>query len=448
MTLTRADPAPAPAAPPVPQGAHQVVPLPAPGADLAVRAPTADEEPLHRAAVDAAYGFPFRPPGAAQEARLAAMTPPRNKRVVVLRDQGGTERIIGGQIRFDTALSLPGGARVPVGALSAVGVDPSAQGRGAFRALVRDHLDECRARGDAASVLMASVSALYGRFGYGCAVHTADWQIDGPATALREDAPTSGPVHVEHARGEALHEVLDGVWRASGSARAGALDRTPAWWDVVMGPDESWLGGGRLLVALHTVDGRPDGYVLYTVDIEHGRQGLAEADVAIKEFVAVDTAAELDLWRYLAGLPWLRRIGWNHAPVDPAPLFWLRDPRQLRRMAQFDFLWLRPLDLPALVAARSFADDGHVALAVADPEYPDLSGRFDLRVDAGEAAWVRGSGDADLQIGVADLGSLWLGGGSARELLTMGRVRGTPAAARRLDHLLGTGTAPRSIARF
>lgn len=413
-----------------------------------VRPPTPPEEPLHRAAVDAAYASPFRPPGPEQEARLAAMVPPQNKHVVVIDTADGAGRIIGGQIRYDTALSLPGGARVPVGALSAVGVDPAAQGHGALRALVRTHLDDCRARGDAASVLMASASGLYGRFGYGSAVPTANWQIDAAGARLRNDAPSSGAVHVEHARGSSLHDILDEIYQQAGAARSGAIRRNSAWWNQVLSPEESWQGGGRLLVGLHTVSGRSDGYVLYSADIDHARQGLAEADVEIRELVAADAAAELDLWRFIAALPWLRRIDWHYAPVDPAPLFWLADPRRLRRMAHFDFLWLRPLDYQALVSARTFAAEGRVALDVTDPEYPDLAGRFDLAATDGAGAWRPGSGPADLAVTAADLGSLWLGGGSARELLAMGRIRGAAEAAQALDGMLGTGLSPRSVARF
>ncbi len=433
---------------PHPALAGLVGPLPSRPGALAVRQPSREELPLQLAAVDSAYGAPFRPGEAGQQARLDAMMPMHNRRVVVEQLPDGGERILGGAVRFDTELSLPGGGRVPVGALSGVGIDPGAQHRGAFRELMREHLAECRSRGDAASVLMASITALYPRFGYGCVSQTADWQIDVPAARLRPDAPTSGSVHVEHARGAALHAALDDVWRAAGAARAGALTRSAAWWATVMSPEATWLGGGKLLVALHTVDGQPDGYVLFTVDADAGRQGLSEAEITIKELVAVETAAELDLWRFLTEFPWARRISWHYAPIDPAPLFWLADPRQLRRMAHFDFLWLRPLDMAALVGGRSFGQDGLVALAVSDPGDPALAGRFDLRVADGVGDWSPGRGAAQLAVPVGELASLWLGGASARELLAMRRVTGDAAAAAALDAMLGTGLAPRSIARF
>lgn len=430
---------------PHPSLAQPGAPLPpVPGA-LVVREPTEHEAVLHRAAVDSAYGFPFRTPEDSVEQQFEAIAPQHNRRIVAEQLPDGGERIIGGDIRFDMDLSLPGGGRVPVGALSAVGVEPGAQGRGALRALVEEHLDQCRSRGEAASVLMASQTALYPRYGYGLAVQTANWEIDAGAAGLRAEAPTAGRVMTEHARGAALHEVLNEVWEAASTARAGGLSRSPVWWDGLMGPNEGWPGGGPLMVARHT--DRP-GYALYSVSIDAGRQGLAEADIAVREIVAADVAVELDLWRYLAALPWARTITWHYAPIDPAAWFWLSDMRQLRRTAQFDFLWLRLLDMAAVVAGRRFATDGVVRLQVSDPRYPDLAGRFDLQVGAGAGSWTAGSGPADLDLLIADLGSLWLGGMSAAQLLAVGRITGDPAAALRLDAMLATAVPPRCTTKF
>jgi predicted acetyltransferase len=213
----------------------------------------------------------------------------------------------------------------------------------------------------------------------------------------------------------------------------------------MFGPEEGWIGGGKVMVARHL--SRP-GYVLYTISIDDGRQGLAESEVTIREIVAPDVATELDLWRYVAGLPWVRTIKWQYAPIDPAALFWLADPRQLRRMAHFDFLWLRPLDMPALVDARDFVADGSVALEVADARYRDLAGRFELRVNGGSGTWSAGGNDAELRLRIADLGEVWLGGSSAAQLLAMGRISGDRAAAHRLDAMLAADGPPRSVTKF
>ena len=425
-------------------------PLPGTTGHLVVRQPADEQLDLYRAAVDATYGSPFHAMSEQEARDWDELIPPRNRSVVVEQGPEGVERVLGGAGRYDTALSLPGGGRVPVAGLTAVGVAPGAQHRGAFRALIEAHLDECRARGDAASVLMASQTPLYGRFGYGLATRAATWEIDSPAArALAAGAPTAGSVVLEHGRGPELIEALHGVWEQAGARRAGSLTRTPAWWERMLSRKKTWVGGGDLLVALHhTPAGVLGGYALYEVDIDQGRQGLAEADITISEMVGVDVAVELDLWRFLADLPWARTLRWAYAPIDPAALFWLDDPRQLRRMADLDFLWLRPLDLPALTEARTFAADGSVVLEVTDPRYPELAGRFELRVASGRGTWAPTDRSAGLSLSVADLGSLWLGGASARQLVAVRRISGDPAAAGLLDAMLAVDGPPRCVARF
>jgi predicted acetyltransferase len=425
-------------------------PLPHDVGPLVVRQPTDEDVDLFRAAVDATYGSPFHAMNDDEARDWDGLIPPRNRSIVVEQAPDGTERILGGQGRYDTELSLPGGGRVPVGGLTAVGVAPGAQHRGAFRALVEAHLDECRARGDAASVLMASQTPLYGRFGYGLATRTANWEIDAPAArTLAAGAPSAGNVVLEHGRGPDLIEVLRDVWEQAGTQRAGSLTRSPAWWDRMLSPKKSWVGGGDLLVALHhTASGACGGYALYEVDIAHGRQGLAEADITITEMVAVDVAVELDLWRFLAELPWARTLRWAYGPIDPAPIFWLADPRHLRRMADLDFLWIRPLDLQALTASRTFSADASVGLELTDPRYPDLAGRFELTVTSGHGTWQPTARPAGLSLSIADLGALWLGAGSARQLLAVRRISGDPAAAGLLDAMLAVDGPPRCLARF
>lgn len=436
---------------PLPPLAPQLAgPLPQRPGELIVRHPEPGEERLRRAAVDSSFGTAPQPLSAEDAELWERLLPAHNRSLVAEVTPDGQERILGGAARLDTGLSLPGGARVPVAGLTAVGVTPGAHGRGAFRALLEAHLRECRERGDAASVLMASETPLYGRFGYGLATRSAGWEVDGHvARRLRPDAPTSGPVTVEPGRGPELDELLHAVREESGTRRAGLLTRTPAWWEKVLGPSQSWMGGGPQLIALHwNADDRCDGYVMYDVDFRHGRQANAESTITIRELVAPSVAVELDLWRFLAGLPWAHQLHWSHGPVDPAALYWMENTRALRRMWHADFLWMRPLDLPALTENREFAAEGTVALEVSDPVFNDLAGRFDLQVREGTGRWVPADGPADLKVSVADLGELWLGDVRARRLLGAQRITGDPAAAGRLDAMLATDLAPRSLARF
>jgi hypothetical protein len=65
------------------------------------------------------------------------------------------------------AVTVPGGAALPVAAVTVVTVLASFRRRGLLTAMMRDHLQDTARRGEPLSALWASESGIYGRFGYG-----------------------------------------------------------------------------------------------------------------------------------------------------------------------------------------------------------------------------------------------------------------------------------------
>src|SRR5260221_5533724 len=79
------------------------------------------------------------------------------------------DRMIGGAGAFTFQMSVPGGALVPTAGITVVGVLPTHRRRGVLRMLMKEQLEDCRARGELAAYLWASEATIYGRFGYGLA---------------------------------------------------------------------------------------------------------------------------------------------------------------------------------------------------------------------------------------------------------------------------------------
>ena len=75
--------------------------------------------------------------------------------------------IVGTFRSFATRLTLPGGARIPVNAVSAVTVRPTHRRQGILTRMIADDTRRAAARGDAACILIAAEWPIYGRFGYG-----------------------------------------------------------------------------------------------------------------------------------------------------------------------------------------------------------------------------------------------------------------------------------------
>jgi predicted acetyltransferase len=80
-------------------------------------------------------------------------------------DDAGELVATGGRTHRD--LTLPGLATIPVGGLTWISVLSTHRRRGILRRMIECHFDDVLERGESASILIASESIIYGRFGYG-----------------------------------------------------------------------------------------------------------------------------------------------------------------------------------------------------------------------------------------------------------------------------------------
>jgi predicted acetyltransferase len=232
------------------------------------------------------------------------------------------------------------------------------------------------------------------------------------------------------------------------TVRAGTTSRSDAWWEVVYGPERSWLGGGPQLTVVHRdAEGRPDGYLLYSTDLAGGGwHGVPRGTVHVRELLGATAEAELALWAYATRVPLTRHVRWELAPVD-TPVRWrTRDPRQLRTVAWRDMLWLRVLDVAALLERRSYDLDGRVTFEVGGTD-DRVAGAWTLSVWGGVGRVTRG-GRAEVSMDPAALGSVVLGGVGLGELAAAGHVSGERTAMARLAALLRSPVRPFSLSRF
>jgi predicted acetyltransferase len=104
-----------------------------------------------------------------------------------------------------------------------------------------------------------------------------------------------------------------------------------------------------------------------------------------------------------------------------------------------DALWVRLVDVPAAIAARTIAAGEPVVIEVADPFCPWNAGR--LRV--GDGGVERTQASPDLALDVGALGSVYLGGFGFVQLARAGVVQELrPGAAALADALFPRDRAP------
>jgi len=345
--------------------------------------------------------------------------------------------IVGTFRSFGTQLTLPGGARVPVNAVSGVTVRPTHRRRGTLRRMIADDLVRAVARGDAASVLISAEWPIYGRFGYGPATWHARWTVRVRATTFLVE-PTGSVATIDPLT---ARKVLPGIYEAYAARQPGELGRTENRWDVDLGLIEQpgrprWRGQ----VVIHRNDaGEPDGYARYHGE-ESWEDGIPDNVMLLDELHGVDLAAEIDLTATIRADTRRER--------EPLP-WYLTDARAARVTGLSDMLWVRLLDVERVLRERRYERDGDLVVQVVDrPDGPDgtpgpADGRYRLVVRDGAGTCRRTHEPAAVSIDVRALGAASLGG---TRLADATRARGAtehrPGALAEADLLLRTADAP------
>jgi predicted acetyltransferase len=106
-------------------------------------------------------------------------------------------------------------------------------------------------------------------------------------------------------------------------------------------------------------------------------------------------------------------------------------------------LWVRPVDVPAVLCARRYEISDTVVFDLTDASLPDNAGRWRLAVSPDGATCDRSDAPADLGLDVADLATVMLGGVAPVALADAGRIAShTPGSVARLDRVFATDRAP------
>jgi predicted acetyltransferase len=106
--------------------------------------------------------------------------------------------------------------------------------------------------------------------------------------------------------------------------------------------------------------------------------------------------------------------------IDDPLLLWVGGPRSTADVATYDSLWVRLVDLPGALQARTWSGPCDVVVEVTDTTAPWNDGSWRIRADhAGEATVVRTTTESDVRLRVEALGAAYLGGGN---LLAMQRA--------------------------
>jgi predicted acetyltransferase len=172
------------------------------------------------------------------------------------------------------------------------------------------------------------------------------------------------------------------------------------------------------------------GVALYEYD-EKWELRQARGQVTVRLFLTGDPAAESLLWHHLLNLDLTASVRVEDRAGDEVLPLLLADARHAQSSGRADFLWIRPLDVARMLAARSYLVTGQVILEVVDAAGL-AGGRFALDGGPDGASCARTTASPDLTMATAVLGSAYLGGYGVRTLAAAGLIdeHSTSAVAR------------------
>ena len=340
-------------------------------------------------------------------------------------------RIVGCTTSYSLEMTVPGGT-TPIGAVAQVSVQATHRRRGINTRLMKRQLADMREWGDSLAVLQASESVIYGRYGYGMGSFEYTFELERPHGAFaRRYEPKGRLLFMEE---DEARQVFPPVYERASLLRNGIVKRNDKWWEFRFAQPAMRGADPRAWFVKYEVDGRPDGYVWFTIKDAHL--------MTVMELIAATDDAYAALWQFCFDMDLVTTVTAGRRAADE-PLPWLMaDPRRLKQTFQ-DASWFRLVDVPAALCARTYSAGDGLALRVLDPFLDWNDGT--VRLEGGpHGAECRPTGrEPDLTLSAADLGAVYLGGVKLRTLHHAGRVEEhTPGALARADAMFATELMP------
>lgn len=349
---------------------------------------------------------------------------------------------------YSYAMRVPGGT-VAASGLTWVAVHPAHRRRGLLRSMIDDHFARSRARGEIVSTLVAAETTIYQRFGYGLACPA--YKITMSRDVSFREVPGSKDLIVRF-------EDADLARHAPVVRAIAARDQRPGAMVVMsdallaaqfVDPEALRDGRERKRIAIVEDEHGPAAFALFQRKLAWGDTGAAGTGFT-EQWAAVTPASSRRLWSVLADLDLMRSFTATGLSLDDPGILLAHDLRGLDVRLK-DRVWVRILDVPAALTARTYGIDLDLTVDVTDETIAENSHPWRIVVRDRRATVTRAErGSAiDLRMGIQDLSAAYLGGTTIDALAGAGLVDEVrEGAASRLSDAFRSPLAPRSTFSF
>ncbi|MHB8514993.1 MAG: GNAT family N-acetyltransferase [Dehalococcoidia bacterium] len=345
---------------------------------------------------------------------------------------------------FPFIMRLNGG-KAPAAGVTFVGTLPWFRRRGHLRTIMEtDFRRRYEQRMEPIAILLASIAAIYQRYGYAVCSARYSYSIDPQRIAFAPSLPPARGTWREASR-DAL-PLLESIYRDFVRDRNGYLLRHQVIWEgQVLGLGSAFgIGEGPSLVAVYEEAGEPKGYVAYAPKEYQSYPDGAGAGqrVFVRDYAWLTPSAYRAIWEHFATFDLARRIVVDRAPDDDPAFDVMLDPRELHA-TKGDWLLGRIIDLERALPLRPYGHEGRVTFEVRDAMCPWNAGRWALETGPEGAAAARTDAAPQLTLDISALAQILFGQVSPSRAVRYGRAEAAPEAPLALwDAMWRTRYAP------
>lgn len=331
------------------------------------------------------------------------------------------------------------GKAVFVDGLTDVGTVPGFRRRGLVRELVTRRLNMVHEHEQqSASILWASMAAIYQRFGYGLGSTHSSCSIDPRYAMFQFETNPDG--YVKNVEEEEGLPIIKNLYRTFINSRTLDLHRADIMWKGHFGTKKR----KDYCAVYYDSDDQPQGYITYRLGMFKRREDDPGPDqrIQVHDYVYHTMDAYRGLWEFMRAHDLVGKIAVDMPRDDPA-LDLMLEPRMLN-LHTWDALWLRIVDVDTFIKGRNYGSKGTVVLEILeDPECPWNVGKFLIDTDGETTEVNQTTLSADVTIGPNGLASLLTGNSSMTHLVRIGRATASdPTRLPELDTLFKTSYLP------
>ena len=231
-------------------------------------------------------------------------------------------------------------------------------------------------------------------------------------------------------RAQAL-EVVPPLYDRLRMETPGFFARSRQWWeDRSFWDTESTSGTTKLRFAVVDDEDGPTGFASFRTKTDW-EEGHGSGKVIIQDLFAATPEAWAGIWSMVANQDLVARVESGLRPSWD-PIFDLLAGTRRALTFRYDALWVRLMDVPAALTARSYSAPIDVVLGIEDP-IGDLTGSYRLRADLDGAECAPTSQEPSVQLDLEDLSAAYMGRSRFRQWARAGRLRGTDQALATMD---------------